>query len=351
MISAPQDLFTGLGKLTLENSSGKKSSTKKNAGRNSTSSPLFESMIRPQWDMAVKPFLSISSPDTKPKLSLFAQPGPREDCPVCYLTLPESNGCQYQACCGKVLCLGCIKGVIDEQIKKNRTKKKKGSKSNKLPSCPFCRKPVVASMKENVSRLKRRAYNNPDDYEALSILGYWYSEGQGEIIPQNVTHGIKLLLLAAQLGSADVYASLGDAYNPMLVENGMYPGIERNILTSIDYYERAAIGGDMIARFNLGVLNMKFFFDPRITMKHFQIAASQGHDEALEAVKSGYMTGDVTKDEFEAALRANYDSKTAVKSIQRMNADLRKIEAGEFEMGEQLDDAVRNMGGWCFLSM
>ena len=40
---------------------------------------------------------------------LFKQPPPEEDCPICFLRMPSLNtGHRYQACCGKVICSGCI---------------------------------------------------------------------------------------------------------------------------------------------------------------------------------------------------------------------------------------------------
>src|SRR5210317_2467041 len=41
--------------------------------------------------------------------ALFKQPPPREECDICMLPLPiNAEEQRYQACCGKVLCMGCI---------------------------------------------------------------------------------------------------------------------------------------------------------------------------------------------------------------------------------------------------
>jgi hypothetical protein len=43
--------------------------------------------------------------------ALFRQPPRREDCPICFLMLPESEdgiGQSYFSCCGKVVCGGCF---------------------------------------------------------------------------------------------------------------------------------------------------------------------------------------------------------------------------------------------------
>ena len=316
-----EDLFTDLNTLTLTTRVKKKRVKKKTRGIRDTSSPtpLFESMIQPQWDVVPNPFQRthdhIPSVD---KSLLFVKPDCKEDCPVCLLVLPDFTRCHYLACCGKVMCLGCFKGLVDEQDERNEAEK---HKSHRPPLCPFCRAPVETSGEERVSRLHSRVYAKPDDCNALAILGFWYSEGKRNIIPQDIEHGIELLLRAIKLGSADACASLGDAYNPLLIESGMYPGVERNLFRSIHYYEMAAMRGHMKSRFHLGVLNIRFYFDTSITFKHFHIAASQGLDEALKAVQIGYIMGAVTKNEFEATLRENYESKIAVNSIRRKDAE------------------------------
>ena len=48
---------------------------------------------------------------------LFKQPPPREECPICMLPLPLDDGeTDYQACCGKVICCGCMHAVEQEII-------------------------------------------------------------------------------------------------------------------------------------------------------------------------------------------------------------------------------------------
>ena len=42
-------------------------------------------------------------------VALFKQPPSTEDCPICFLRLPDlGSGRVYMACCGKVICRGCI---------------------------------------------------------------------------------------------------------------------------------------------------------------------------------------------------------------------------------------------------
>ena len=64
---------------------------------------------------------------------LFKQPPKEEDCPICFLRLPILFPAQvYMACCGKVICCGCMWGV------------QKGDRSRSF-LCPFCRVPIPTS--------------------------------------------------------------------------------------------------------------------------------------------------------------------------------------------------------------
>mmetsp|Transcript_35527 Transcript_35527/g.72674 ORF Transcript_35527/g.72674 Transcript_35527/m.72674 type:complete len:85 (+) Transcript_35527:2-256(+) len=51
--------------------------------------------------------------------------------------------------------------------------------------------------------------------------------------------------------------------------------------------------------------------------KHFIIAANLGHDDSIQALKECYKYGDVSKEDFAAALRAHQAAVDATKSPQR----------------------------------
>lgn len=54
-------------------------------------------------------------------------------------------------------------------------------------------------------------------------------------------------------------------------------------------------------------------------MRHFMIAACQGHDHALDVIKNQFKEGQFTKQDFEIALRSHQAAKDAVKSHHRKN--------------------------------
>ena len=70
---------------------------------------------------------------------LFKQPPPKEDCPICLLRLPTlAKGSTYYACCGKVICSGCMFAPMYDNLGNEIIERK----------CPFCRTPVATSDEE-----------------------------------------------------------------------------------------------------------------------------------------------------------------------------------------------------------
>ena len=82
------------------------------------------------------------------------------------------------------------------------------------------------------------------------------------------------------------------------------------------YWELAAIGGDVVARHNIGLLEEKAGNMNR-AVKHWMIAARAGWDKSLESIRECFMNGYATKDDFELALRAHKEAKDETKTTQR----------------------------------
>lgn len=57
---------------------------------------------------------------------LFADPPPREECPICLLPMSKGNHKTFESCCGKMICNGCVYAM-----------KMSGPKD----LCAFCRTP------------------------------------------------------------------------------------------------------------------------------------------------------------------------------------------------------------------
>ena len=85
------------------------------------------------------------------------------------------------------------------------------------------------------------------------------------------------------------------------------------------YYQLAAIGGNVLSRYNLGCLeeeagNMSTAF------KHHIIAAGCGDNDSLKKIRELYVNGHATKDDYANALRAHQKYIDGIKSAQRDEA-------------------------------
>ena len=93
-------------------------------------------------------------------------------------------------------------------------------------------------------------------------------------------------------------------------------GVEEDEEKELYHLEEAAIGGHPTARYNLGIKEGQ---NDRIerAVKHWITAANLGDDDSIEALKTGYKHGAVSKEDFAAALRAHHAAIIATKSPQR----------------------------------
>ena len=224
---------------------------------------------------------------------LFKQPPPREDCPICFLTMPSLwTGYHYRACCGQVICSGCIYACdcLGDQL------------------CPFCRT-QPPSTKEIVGRMEKRI--KAKDSLAVYGIGCFFADGLHGL-PKDSAKAIKLWHRAGELGNAEAYHNIGSAYI-----NG--EGVERDLKKAVYYWELAAMGGDAMPRYNLGVYEEKEGNMDR-ALKHFMFAVRGGFSDSLTKIKELYTNGHVTKDDYAKALRAYQAYVDEIKSTQRDEA-------------------------------
>ena len=229
---------------------------------------------------------------------LFKQPPPKGDCPICMLLLPSLHrtGSKYRSCCGKRICSGCIYAVEKRDV---------------VGLCPFCRTPAPA-IDELVEQIKKRV--EVDDAEGIRNIGVCYYGGLHGL-PQDSVKALELWHRAAELESAEAYYNIGGAYD---LGNAM--GWEgRDEKKANHYYELAAMGGVVEARYNLGCFEEEAGNTGR-ALKHWMIAAGAGHNDSLEHIKQMFMNGHAMKDDYAKALRAYQANLVEIKSPQRDEA-------------------------------
>jgi len=227
---------------------------------------------------------------------LFADPSPREECPICLQPHPhDADKSVFKSCCGKIICLGCIYAMHMSE------------KGKYL--CPFCRTPKASSGEEEDKRVKKLAESN-HPYAFYDLAGEYQYGLRG--VPQDHQKANELWLKAGELGCHEAYHNLGNS-----CRQGR--GVVMDEKKAKHYYELAAMMGNVRARINLGTLEGQAGNHHR-AMKHMMIAARAGYKNALDRVKNGFVLGAVTKEEYANTLRAYQKAQDDMRSDAREKA-------------------------------
>ena len=237
---------------------------------------------------------------------LFKQPPPLDDCQICFIRLPSLEYAQtYQACCGKIVCYGCMYAPLyDDQGSKIAERK-----------CPFCRIPIPKKVDEAIARYRKRM--ELGDANATYNLAYFYQEGSHGFT-QDYTKAFEYYHRAGKLGSSEAVTNITVAYY-------YGRGVERDIKKARQYWEKAAVMGNVNARFSIGYEEEEARNISR-AMKHYMIAARDGSERSIQCILDLYSKGYVTKEEYENALRAYQEYVAEIKTIQRDDAAASKNE-------------------------
>mmetsp|Transcript_27614 Transcript_27614/g.41451 ORF Transcript_27614/g.41451 Transcript_27614/m.41451 type:complete len:299 (+) Transcript_27614:155-1051(+) len=214
------------------------------------------------------------------------------DCPICFIPLPlDAEKSTINSCCCKVFCFGCLyECTLMENTKE---------------ICPFCRTSVPKTQAEAERNFMKRIEAN--DPVAMRQMGA-KSKYEGDY-----SAAFEYWTKAAKLGDAESHNQLSLMY---LKGNG----VEKDEGKEIYHLEKAAIAGHHLARYNLAMHeggNGRY----ERAVKHLIIGANFGHDGSIQKLKESYMDGDVSKEDFAAALRAYQAAMVAMKSPQREAAE------------------------------
>lgn len=172
---------------------------------------------------------------------MFDDPPPREECPLCFATLPlEDHLATYTPCCGKTICCACMYGQHKVVALKNV--RKSDEEPYEVQSCPFCRA-ECPTWEEFIRRLERRV--KKDDPVAMRILAENYMVG-GRDLSADEGKAMELYHRAADLGETVACFFLFEAYL-----RGDH-GLSRDYKTGFSHLAIAARYGHVYARHYLG---------------------------------------------------------------------------------------------------
>jgi TPR repeat protein len=138
--------------------------------------------------------------------------------------------------------------------------------------------------------------------------------GARRLLDGDYEGAFEYLTKAVELGDVDAHYQLSVMYH----EGN---GVEKDEKKELHHLEEAAIAGHPVARHNLGCYEGMNGRMER-AVKHLIIAANLGYDDSIKGLKEYYANGQVSKEDFAAALRAHKAAVDATKSPQR--------EEGEF---------------------
>ena len=201
------------------------------------------------------------------------------NCLICNMKLPHySSGKVYLMCCGKVICNLC-----DHELRKENP-----------AFCLLCDTPMPDSDEEIIKRQIKRIVLDHVYGVAINGLGCFYQSRMFGL-PQSYSNALNLYYWAASNGSGDAFCNIADAY-----DNGR--GVRRDYEKAWHYYQLAAMGGNVNARYNLGVTEMLVGNTER-ALKHFMIAIRYGCVDSLNKVKLIYRDGYATKEDYTNALQ------------------------------------------------
>ena len=253
--------------------------------------------------------------------SLFEQPPPSEDCPICFLQLPcLSKGNVYMACCGKVICSGCYFALNEK---------------NPIGSsflCAWCREPKPETEDDMGERYWDRF--DVDDAGAICSVGCFHQSGKFGF-RQSYTDALACWQKAGELGSVESYCNIADAY-----DNGR--GVERDQEKAWHFYELAAMGGNVSARYNLGATEMLVGNMDR-ALKHHMISVKSGCADSLKKIKHLHWNGHATADEYDLALRSYHVYVDEIKSEQRDRAAAFSDEYTYYEYSKSEKEVILKM--------
>jgi len=171
------------------------------------------------------------------------------------------------------------------------------------------RTPHPKSDEENIQRYKQRV--EADDPIAIHDTGMYYSDGTYGF-SQDYTKALELWHRAGELGHAQAYCNIGNAYY-------YGEGVEVDKEKATYYYELAAMGGDASARHNLGNSEICVGNKER-ALRHWMIAVGDGFDPSLEMIKQMYSKRCATKEDYTKALQIYQVYLGEIKSKQRDEA-------------------------------
>eukprot|EP00984_Skeletonema_dohrnii_P030608 scaffold22253_cov72-Skeletonema_dohrnii-CCMP3373.AAC.2 len=211
---------------------------------------------------------------------LFRQPVSSHvgDCPICCLPLSqdESKSSLY-SCCSKIICKGC-----------NFANELREAEGRIEHSCPFCHTPIPDTDELKKFMMKRIEANDP------IAMTQW---GKEQYDKGDYSDAFECFTRAAGLGDVVSHYNLSCCF-------GGHPNVRYNLGWN-EWSNNDWDNNDTAER----------------AVKHWIIAANQGHDQSIKPLMEYFKRGLISNEELAATLRAHQAAVDATKSPQREAAE------------------------------
>ena len=231
---------------------------------------------------------------------------PHDECVLCCYPHPlKEKESRYKACCGELICNGCIIAQKRTLIIGTNVKKPiKGSKeeqlefttilcSKQIMVCPFCRAKEPTNSKEHLKRLWEQIdeYNDP---KAMNILGVDYMKGNHGL-SKNLKKAEELQQRSYNLGYSKA------AFTLSVLHRDHVPDAAR----MMKYLEEGVRRGHGPCMNAVGVLAHQSG-NTEEAKRQFMTAARSGNNEAAHNLMVNYRSPGsvVSKDDLATTLRA-----------------------------------------------
>ena len=222
----------------------------------------------------------------------------REECVICMRVLPLHDGLQgYYACCGKTICGGCF----------FRHEIKCGKQVDGGQTCAFCRVPNTRVDEEIFARLSKRV-ELKDPQGICNMAGVYGSGKLGQSVDRPKC--IDLLRQSAALGCPSAQYELGSH-----LKFGRM-GVQQNAEEAFKYWEKAAEGGHILARHNLGSQE-EVNGDKAAAMRHWRLSAAGGSRRSMILLTEYFEDGLLRHCDLAETLQAMYFARAEMKSDDR----------------------------------
>ena len=163
--------------------------------------------------------------------SLFKEPPPKDDCPICFVPMPSAHQkiAKIHTCCGKIVCNGCVHSCGR-------------SSASGYYKCLFCNAEVEDDNKKRHMQMKKRVKAN--DVNTLTELGCFYFNGFFGL-EKDCNKALELWTRAVELGSSRAVYAIGTVYL-------LGKGVEIDRENAKHHFKLAAMAGHELARFDVG---------------------------------------------------------------------------------------------------